>query len=70
MLYNAYLIYKYYNYLYYLFIVYHGVKISYDSYYILKYVSSFCITENNENIDIMLYEIEQKNDWNYLEIYK
>jgi len=70
MLYNAYLIYKYYNYLYYIFIAYHGIKISYDSYNMIRYICSYFITEDNKNIEIMLYEIEHKNDWNYLEIYK
>ena len=56
--------------MYYIFIAYHSIKISYDSYNMIRYISSYFITEDNKNIEIMLYEIEHKNDWNYLEIYK
>tara|TARA_Y100000389_G_scaffold182235_1_gene198690 strand:+ start:928 stop:1083 length:156 start_codon:yes stop_codon:yes gene_type:complete len=50
--------------------MYHGVKISYDSYNLVKYVYNI-IPNNNINTEyngIMLYEVEDKNGWNYLDL--
>lgn len=70
MIYNAYLIYKYYNYIYYIFIMYHGIKISYDSYNLVKYVYNIIpvYNINTEDNGIMLYEFEDKNGWSHLDL--
>tara|TARA_B100000401_G_C52428983_1_gene541822 strand:- start:454 stop:615 length:162 start_codon:yes stop_codon:yes gene_type:complete len=52
--------------------MYHGIKISYDSYNLINYLYDIIpinknINKNTENNGVMLYELE-KQEWNYIEI--
>ncbi len=74
MLYNIYYIYNYYYYIYYVGTCYYGLRFTYDTYYTLNYIYNLIPNINNyeedKKVNIELYEIEYKNDWNILKIYK
>ena len=73
MLYNIYYIYSYYNYIYYFGSFYYGLRISYDTYNTVSYMYNL-IPYNNKNINnditVELFEIQQKDEWIFLDIYK
>ena len=74
MLYNIYYIYNYYYYIYYIGTCYYGSRFTYDTYYTLNYMYNLIPNinnyEQNKDVNVELYEIEYKNDWNILKIYK
>ena len=74
MLYNIYYIYNYYYYIYYIGTCYYGLRVTYDTYYTLNYIYNLIPNINNyeedKEVNVELYEIEYKNDWNILKIYK
>jgi hypothetical protein len=70
MIYNIYSIYYYYYYFYYGGLFYYGLRFSYDTYNFASYIYSFIPNKNNiPQINMELYEIEYKDDWNILKIY-
>ena len=73
MLYNIYYIYSYYNYIYYFGGVYYGLRVSYDTYNTVSYIYNL-IPYNNNNINnditVELFEIQEKDEWIFLKIYK
>lgn len=73
MLYNIYYIYSYYNYIYYFGSFYYGLRISYDTYNTVSYMYNL-IPYNNKNINnditVELFEIQEKDEWIFLDIYK
>mgnify|MGYP001170319000 FL=1 len=73
MLYNIYYIYSYYNYIYYFGSFYYGLRVSYDTYNTVSYMYNLIPYNSkkiNNDITVELFEIQEKDEWIFLDIYK
>ena len=70
MFYYIYYLYKYSYYIYYMGICYYGLRVSYDTYNCVNYVYNLIpYRENNQNnVNIEMYEIEKNEDWNIIKL--